>query len=96
VRLTTGRLNRAPLARQMLLRHEPVGVAGAFHTAMAHRLRASGLRGRRFTESGLSTADVDQLLPHLLDFAVQPRTRPELEELCATRLGTMQPRAWWG
>jgi hypothetical protein len=155
VRLTTGRLNRATLARQLLLRRAALPVAEAvrrigavqaqeaaspyiglwnrvagfepgeldtafadgtvvkaslmritlhavhaddhpaFHAAMVRRLRASRLHDRRFTSTGLTAADVDALLPHLLDYAASPRTRAEAEQLCATRLGEARTRAWW-
>jgi hypothetical protein len=68
----------------------------AFHSAMLSSLRASRLNDRRFTTSGLSSADVDALVPHLVEFARQPRTKAEIEAHLATRLGERnQPRAWW-
>jgi Winged helix DNA-binding domain len=155
VRLTARRLNRATLARQLLLHREPLDVADAvrrlgalqaqeapspyialwnrlagfdpagldaafadgsvvkaslmritlhavhaedypaFHAAMVRSLRASRLYDRRFTTSGLSVADVEGLLPHLLEFATEPRTGPEVDDLVAARLGEPRPRAWW-
>jgi hypothetical protein len=67
----------------------------AFHNAMEPSLRAARLHDRRYTGSGLSTADADALLPHLLEFAGRPRTRAEIEELLAARLGDDKPRMWW-
>jgi len=67
----------------------------AFHNAMLSSLRASRLNDRRFTTSGLSAADADALLPHLLKFAAQPRTKAEIEDLIEARLGDRNPRAWW-
>jgi hypothetical protein len=68
----------------------------AFHNAMLSSLRASRLNDRRFTTTGLSTEDADTLLPHLLTFAARPRTKAEIEELLAERLGERNdPRAWW-
>jgi winged helix DNA-binding protein len=67
----------------------------AFHTAMLSSLRGSRLNDRRFTTSGLSTADADLLLPHLLKFAARPRTKAEIEDLIEARLGKRNPRAWW-
>ncbi|MBA2718091.1 MAG: winged helix DNA-binding domain-containing protein [Chloroflexi bacterium] len=67
----------------------------AFHTAMASSLRASRLFDRRFTTSGLSAADVDAVLPDVLEFAAQPRSKAEIESLLAARLGEQYPRAWW-
>jgi hypothetical protein len=67
----------------------------AFHNAMLSSLRASRLNDRRFTTSGLSTADADAVLPHLLKFAVRPRSKVEIEDLIEARLGDRNPRAWW-
>src|ERR671914_74383 len=67
----------------------------AFHTAMMPSLRASRLHDRRFTSSGLTIADADALLPHLLEFAAQPRVKAEVEDLLEARLGDRNPRAWW-
>jgi hypothetical protein len=68
----------------------------AFHNAMLSSLRASRLNDRRYTTSGLSTADADALVPHLVDFTVRPRTKAEIEALLASRLGERNhPRAWW-
>jgi winged helix DNA-binding protein len=68
----------------------------AFHNAMLSSLRASRLNDRRFTSSGLSTADADALVPHLVKFTGQPRTKAEIEAHLATRLGERNhPRAWW-
>ena len=67
-----------------------------FHNAMLSSLRASRLNDRRFTTSGLSTADADELVPHLVKFAAQRRTKGEIEAHLATRLGERNhPRAWW-
>lgn len=67
-----------------------------FHSAMLSSLRASRLFDRRFTTSGLSTADTDALLPHLVEFTVRPRTKAEIEALFQTRLGERHhARAWW-
>jgi hypothetical protein len=67
----------------------------AFHNAMLSSLRASRLNDRRFTTSGLSTADADALLPHLLEFAARPRTKAEIEDLLEAQLGDHNPWAWW-
>lgn len=67
----------------------------AFHNAMVPSLRASRLHDRRFTSSGLTIADADALLPHLLEFATQPRVKAEVEDLLEARLGDRNPRAWW-
>jgi Winged helix DNA-binding domain len=67
----------------------------AFHNAMVPSLRASRLHDRRFTSSGLTIADADALLPHLLEFAARPRAKAEVEDLLEARLGDRNPRAWW-
>jgi hypothetical protein len=67
----------------------------AFHNAMVPSLRASRLHDRRFTSSGLTIADADALLPHLLEFAARPRGKAEVEDLLEARLGDRNPRAWW-
>ena len=141
MRLTARRLNRATLARQLLLRREPVKVAEAvrrvvalqaqeaaspylalwnrlapfdpaaldaafaghevikatlmritlhtvtaadypaFHCAMAESLRAARLYDRRYTQTGLSAADADALIPHLVEFTAERRTNAECEAL---------------
>jgi hypothetical protein len=154
--LTAGQLNRATLARQLLLQRERLSVADvvhrivavqaqepaspyialwnrivdfdpadldaafldrtvvkaslirltlhavhaddypSFHDAMRSSLRGSRLLDRRYTTSGLSVADADALLPHLLEFASRPRSRAEIEALFEERLGERNnPRAWW-
>jgi hypothetical protein len=67
----------------------------AFHNAMLSSLRASRLGDRRFTTSGLSSADADALLPHLVKFAARPRTKAEIEDLLEARVGDRKPRLWW-
>ena len=131
MRLTARRLNRATLARQLLLRREPLEVAEAvrrvvalqsqeaaspylalwnrlapfdpagldaafaghevikatlmritlhavtaadyplFHRAMVASLRAARLYDRRYTQTGLSAADADALIPHLVEFTAE-------------------------
>jgi hypothetical protein len=155
MRLTARRLNRATLARQLLLGREPLdaaegvrrvvalqaqeaaspylalwnrlapfdpagldaafadravikatlmritlhAVAAAdyppFHRAMAESLRAARLNDRRYTQTGLSAADADALIPHLLEYTAQRRTNAECAALLNARLGADQPRAWW-
>jgi hypothetical protein len=67
----------------------------AFHHAMVPSLRASRLQDRRYLDAGLSDADADAFLPHLLKFLDRPRTRAEVEELIEDRFGVPQPRLWW-
>jgi hypothetical protein len=67
-----------------------------FHTALLRALRASRLRDRRFTSTGLSVADADALVSQLVEFAARPRVKAELEALLAELLGgTPKPGVWW-
>jgi len=154
--LTARQLNRATLARQLLLRREPLGVVDAvhritaiqaqeaaspyialwdrvagfdaadldaafadrsivkaslmrmtlhavdaddypaFHAAMTRSLRASRLGDRRFLDTGLTTADADDVVQHVLDFASTPRTNAEFAAYLEERLGPMpNPGPWW-
>ncbi len=155
MRLTARRLNRATLARQLLLGREPLEVTEGvrrvvalqaqeaaspylalwnrlapfdpasldaafashavikatlmrvtlhavtaadyppFHRAMAEPLRASRLFDRRYKETGLSAADTDALIPHLVEYVAERRTNAECEAWLNARLGAAQPRAWW-
>jgi hypothetical protein len=68
----------------------------AFHNAMRFALRASRLSDRRYTSTGLSTADADALMPHLLEVAKRPGTGAEIEAALTERLGRESPdRLWW-
>ncbi len=67
----------------------------AFHSAMLPSLRASRLYDRRFTSSGLTIAEVDALVPDLLDFAERPRSRVAIEDRLEAQTGDREPRAWW-
>jgi hypothetical protein len=156
VPLTARRLNRATLARQMLLERRRVPVAAAvrrivalqaqepmspyvalanrvggfrpadldtafaegtvvkaslmritlhavaadeyptFHQAMLSNLRASRLNDRRFAETGMTAAEADALVPGVVAFTSSPRTRAEIEEMLAERLGSPpHERLWW-
>ncbi len=68
----------------------------AFHNAMRFALRAARLGDRRYLSTGLSTADADALLPHLLEFARRPSTGAQIEAALTERLGRESPRRlWW-
>lgn len=68
----------------------------AFREAVQPSVRAARL-GTRFTDSGLTAADADVLVPQLLDFADRPRTTAECEAWLGQRLGAApRPGAWWG
>jgi hypothetical protein len=67
----------------------------AFHNAMVPYLRAARLGDTRFTRSGLSIAEADAVVPHLLEFAARPRKVAEIEGLLADRLGGPKQGVWW-
>jgi hypothetical protein len=67
----------------------------AFHQAMLPSLRGSRLNDRRLTDTGLTAADLDALLPDLVAFLGEEHTTEEIEEFVADRLGRHEPRAWW-
>lgn len=67
----------------------------AFHKAMLPSLRASCLGDRRFTDSGLSSAEADALLPHLVELTGQARTKVEIEDMLEARLGFRHKGVWW-
>lgn len=66
-----------------------------FHSAMLPCLRGVRLGDRRFTSSGLTIADADALVPHLVEFTTQPRTGAEIEAMLASRLGDRRQGVWW-
>jgi Winged helix DNA-binding domain len=68
----------------------------AFHEAMQPSLRGARLNDRRFTAAGLSAAEADALVPHLLEHAARPRTKAELEVWLDERIGPRPgPGVWW-
>ena len=67
-----------------------------FHQAMERNLRAARLGDRRFTGTGLTIADVDALLPDLLDHLAEPRAKAEIEAFLEAHVGaTPEPGVWW-
>lgn len=66
-----------------------------FHQAMVSTLRAARLGDRRFTGSGLSTADADALVPDLLEFTAEPRSKTEILARVGAPHGEPNPWAWW-
>jgi hypothetical protein len=67
-----------------------------FHDAMHDTLRGARLNDGRFQATGLSRDDADALVPHVLEFASQPRTNAEFEAFFESRLGPMPtPGPWW-
>src|SRR6476661_1598773 len=67
-----------------------------FHEAMQPTLRAARLNDPRFKVAGLSNADADALVPHVLEFASTPRSNAEVEAWLDERLGVLpRPGVWW-
>jgi hypothetical protein len=67
-----------------------------FRQAMRSTLRDARLNDARFRSTGLSIADADALVPHVVASARRPRRRDEVEGLLAELLGSApQPGVWW-
>jgi hypothetical protein len=67
-----------------------------FHQSVLYALRASRLNDRRFAETGMTVAEADALIPALIEFGREPRTKAEIEELIGDLLGgEVHPRLWW-
>lgn len=68
----------------------------AFHEAMVANLRASRLYDRRYRSTDLTVADADDLLPDLLSFLSEARTKDEIRAMLTERLGDrFDDRLWW-
>jgi hypothetical protein len=68
----------------------------AFHHAMLPVLRGPRLADKRFTDSGLSVDDADELAAHLVAFtAGEARTKVDIENLVEERLGHRHPGVYW-
>lgn len=68
----------------------------AFYEAMQPTLRGSRLGDRRFTGTGLSLAEAEAIVPHLLEQAARPRMKAELEAWLDERVGSRPgPGVWW-
>lgn len=88
-----GTVVKATLMR-ITLHAVPLDEHAPLHAAMVSALRASRLHDRRFREAGVPIAEVDRVLPDLLDYAVDPRSAAEVEAFLAER-GLPHPRVWW-
>ncbi|MEX0835471.1 MAG: crosslink repair DNA glycosylase YcaQ family protein [Nitriliruptor sp.] len=95
-------LNRATLARQLLIRREPTSVVEAVRRVVALQAQAPAspyialwLHDRRFVATGLSIGDADALVPHLVAFAAEPRTKAEVEQMLTERLGASPGPGLW-
>jgi hypothetical protein len=68
----------------------------AFHVAMVEDLRRGRLGDPRFTVGGVSIDEADALMPHVIAFAADARTKAELEAMIAERAGTDAGKpVWW-
>jgi hypothetical protein len=69
----------------------------AFHEAMQRTLRGARFHDPRFKVAGLSVAEVEALLPELLEFTAQPRSNAEMERWLDERHGRQleRPGVWW-
>lgn len=68
-----------------------------FHEAMSGTLRAARLNDQRFQGTGLTPADADALIPKVLEFAAEPRTKAEFETMLRDEIGREipEPGVWW-
>ena len=67
-----------------------------FHEAMQPSLRESRLSDSRFRVAGLTPADVDALIPEVLEYASEPRSNADMEAWFDRRLGVLErPGVWW-
>ena len=90
-----GQIVKAPLMRVTL--HAVVADEyTTLHRAMLDTLRAARLNDRRFETTGLSIDDADALIPHLVDFASEVRSKEEIEDLLLRHLDEPPHRhVWW-
>ncbi|RAS66782.1 winged helix DNA-binding protein [Lentzea atacamensis] len=92
---TSGAIRKAAMMR-ITLHAVTVADHEVFHHAMLPVLRASRLNDKRFRAMGLTIERADEVLAHLLEFAAEPRTKPELEELLHSHVGDVgEPGIWW-
>src|SRR5690606_23856309 len=67
----------------------------AVHGTMHRRLHGGRLGDPRFKASGLKAKDVLDVLPELLDYLAEPRSKDEVDDWLGARLGTRHERTWW-
>jgi hypothetical protein len=92
---TSGVIRKATLMR-ITLHAVTVADHEVFHHAMLPALRASRLNDKRFRAMGLTVEQADEVLAHMLEFAAEPRTKPELEALLRSHAGDLEPPGiWW-
>ncbi|MFI6095951.1 winged helix DNA-binding domain-containing protein [Lentzea sp. NPDC051213] len=91
----SGALRKASLMR-ITLHAVTAADHEVFHHAMLPALRASRLHDKRFKAMGLSIERADEVLAHMVEFAAEPRTKPELEALLHSHVGDVgEPGIWW-
>lgn len=91
----SGVIRKATLMR-ITLHAVTVADHEVFHHAMLPALRASRLNDKRFRAMGLTIERADEVLAHMLEFAAEPRTKPELEALLHSHVGDVgEPGIWW-
>ncbi len=67
-----------------------------FHAAMTPTLRAARLNDRRFTRTGLTSADADASVDDLLTFLAEPRSNAEVDAFFAERFPALpETGMWW-
>jgi hypothetical protein len=67
----------------------------AFHVAMVEDLRRGRLGDPRFTIGGVSVKKADALMPHVIAFASEVRTKAELEAMIAEHAGADAGKPMW-
>lgn len=65
------------------------------HTGMRPTLRAAGRYDERFSATGLTPGDADDLVPMLVAFAHRPRDRAAIDAMLAERLGAPSEPGLW-
>lgn len=68
-----------------------------FHEAMSGTLRAARLNDGRFRGTGLTVADADALIPKVVEFAAEARSKGEFETMLREEIGREipEPGVWW-
>lgn len=68
----------------------------AFHRAMRGSLRASRVNDRRFESAGLVPEHADELIPALVEFGSESRTKADIDAFLADLVdGEPEPQLWW-
>lgn len=90
------RIVKAPLLRLTLHAVAAQDYAG-LHRVMTPTLRAARLTDKRFTRTGLTSADADASLPDLLTFLAEPRTNAEVDAYFTERFPDLPETGmiWW-